>query len=235
MKPLAALMAVLVALLGWESLPASGDSTEITSAVTPLTRAAPPEAPPPVAAWTNVVLARPLFAQDRRPRPRAAGMPSRSGAPDALPRLAGTVRSNDTLMAIFVLADLPSARAATDGQSCHAGPIAANPALAAQPKAASPPDGTTPDAREKPVVVGRDGIVAGWTVVDIMDGAVTLERDGRTVTLRLSYANRPVARPCRSAGGPGAAARQAHQPFPAAMTMEAYMSGLPSTGAGCAP
>jgi hypothetical protein len=43
------------------------------------------------------------------------------------------------------------------------------------------------------MVVGRDGIVGGWTVVDIMDGAVSLERDGRAVTLRLSYANKPAA------------------------------------------
>ena len=139
-----------------------------------------------------MILARPLFAQDRRPRPGALGMPSRSGTPDALPRLAGTVRSNDTLMAIFVLAGDPSASAATinpvtaslaTASPNHGGPIQAD----------SSPDGTTSDARERPIVVGRDGLVADWTVVDIMDGAVTLERDGRTVTLRLSYANRPVA------------------------------------------
>jgi hypothetical protein len=102
--------------------------------------------------------------------------------PDALPRLAGTVRSSDTLMAIFVLADRPSANPAANT------PIPGGPA-----QGGSRRDETISDAGEKPVAVGRDGIVAGWTVVDIMDGVVTLERDGRSVTLRLSYSHRPIA------------------------------------------
>lgn len=190
-------MAVLVALLGWESLPDAGASTQIASAVTPVTGVAPPEASAPVAAWTNVILARPLFAQDRRPKPSALGLSSRPGAPDALPRLAGTVRSNDTLMAIFVLAGVPSARAATIDPAAAiptpVNPATVNPGHGGPTQGGSPPDGTTSDAHEKPVVVGRDGLVADWTVVDIKDSAVTLERDGRTVTLHLSYANRPVA------------------------------------------
>jgi hypothetical protein len=189
-------MAVLVALLGWESLPGPGATAQVASAVTPLPGATPPASPPPIAAWTNVVLARPLFAQDRRPKPSAPGMPSRSGAPNALPRLAGTVRSNDTLMAIFVLAGAHSAGVATinPAATSPAGGNSAeiNRSPGAPNQGGSPPDGTTPDAREKPIVVGRDGLVGDWTVVDIMDGAVTLERDGRTVTLRLSYADRPV-------------------------------------------
>jgi hypothetical protein len=175
LKPLAALIAVLVALLGWESLPASGDPSEMQPAVTPLASAAPSMAPRPVAEWTNMVLARPLFARDRRPN--APGVPIRSGAPDTLPRLAGTVRSNDSLKAIFALADHP--------------PV--NPIPDSLTQGGSHPNGTTPDASEKPIVVGRDGIVAAWTVIDIEDGVVTLERDGRSVTLRLSYANTPVA------------------------------------------
>jgi hypothetical protein len=192
LKPLAGLIAVLVALLGWESLPAPSDPTGIASVVMPPASATPPESPAPLAAWTNVVLARPLFARDRRPTPDAPSMPSRSAAPDALPRLAGTVRSNDTLMAIFVLAGLPSA-SPTAGSLGAAGPGAVNPTPGGPTQGGSSRNGTTPDAGENPVVVRRDGIVAGWTVMDIMDSAVTLERDGRSVTLRLSYANQPAA------------------------------------------
>lgn len=122
MKPLAALMAVLVALLGWESLPASGDPTDIASAVSPVIRAAPPEAPAPIAAWTNVILARPLFAQDRRPRLGAAAAPRQAAAPEELPRLAGTVRSNNILMAIFAPAGLHSAAAAANLVAAMASP-----------------------------------------------------------------------------------------------------------------
>ncbi len=186
MKPLGALMAVLVALLGWESLPASGDPTEITSAVTPVIGVAPPEAPAPVAAWTNVILGRPLFAQDRRPKLSAAATPSRSAAPEELPRLAGTIRSNNILMAIFAPAGLHSAGAAA------ASPVAVNARPGGPIQGGTPPERTPPDVHEKPIVVGRDGIVAGWTVVDIVDAAVTLGRAGRTVTLRLSYANQPA-------------------------------------------
>ena len=50
---------------------------------------------PPVAAWSNTALARPLFAPDRRPAPGSAG------AHDGLPRLTGTIRSDDDLLAIF--------------------------------------------------------------------------------------------------------------------------------------
>jgi hypothetical protein len=175
LKPLGAFIAVLVALLGWESLPASGDRSEMQPAVTPLASVVPSMAPGPVAAWTDVVLARPLFARDRRPN--AQGAPGRSGASDALPRLTGTVRSNDSLQAIFVLAAPPAVN------SSHDSPTLGGP----------PPKGTTAGAGEKPIVVGRDGIVAGWTVTDIRDGSVALERDGRTMTLPLSYANDPVA------------------------------------------
>ena len=134
-----------------------------------------------------MILARPLFAQDRRPRLSTAAAPRRAAAPEALPRLAGTIRSNDILMAIFAPAGLRSAGVT------EANPVAviANPGGPTQ--GGRLPERTPPDMHEKPIVVGRDGIVAGWTVVDIMDGAVTLERAGRTVTLRLSYANQPAS------------------------------------------
>lgn len=150
-------MAVLVGLLGWECLPGPDDPSVVLPAAAPLV--IPPEvAAAPVATWVDAVLARPLFATDRRPKVLASGVPAnRAGVPEVLPRLAGTVRSNDGLMAIFALA------------------------------------GTAPSASQKPVVVGRDGIVAAWTVVDIIDGGATLERDGRIVTLHLSYSNAPVA------------------------------------------
>jgi hypothetical protein len=173
-KPLAALAALLTGLLVWESLPTSSAPLVTQPVVTPAVVIAPAVTPAPVAAWTDTVLERPLFARDRRPRVHASGVADRIGARDVLPRLAGTLRSNDGLMAVFVLA-------------------AATPDSAAKGDAAQ--KGATPTVAEKPVVVGRDGIVASWTVVDIKDGAATLERDGRVVTLTLSYANTPVAAP----------------------------------------
>jgi hypothetical protein len=157
-KPLFALMAVLAGLLGWECLPAQGDdpSVVLPASVPPVI--APEVVAAPVANWVDAVLARPLFATDRRPKLLASSVAaSRAGVAEVLPRLAGTVRSDYGLMAIFALA------------------------------------GTAPNAGQTPVVVGRDGIVAAWTVVDIIDGGATLERDGRVVTLRLSYSNAPVA------------------------------------------
>jgi hypothetical protein len=192
LKPVAALMAALAALLGWESLPNTGDPIQIASVPVPAASTMPTESPRPLAAWTNVVLARPLFAQDRRPKAYASGLPNRSSASDALPRLAGTVRSNDTLMAIFVPADFSSANPNTTSLTAFS-PGGAGAIPGWSPPGGSHRDGATSDAAEKPVVVGRDGLVAGWTVVDIMDGAVSLERDGRSVTLRLSYANTPAA------------------------------------------
>jgi len=51
----------------------------------------------------------------------------------------------------------------------------------------------------KPVVVGRGAKVADWTVSDIADGAVRLQRGGNTAILLLSYANVPIApRPATS-------------------------------------
>jgi hypothetical protein len=156
-KPLFALMAVLAGLLGWECLPGPDDPSVVLPAAAPPV-IVPAMAAAPVATWVDTVLARPLFTTDRRPKLLASGVPAnRAGVPAVLPRLAGTVRSNNGLMAIFALT------------------------------------GTAPNAAQKPVVVGRDGIVATWTVVDIIDGAVTLERDGRTMTLHLSYSNAPVA------------------------------------------
>ena len=61
--------------------------------------AAPAAAPalPPRARWITVALERPLFAPDRRP-PREARV---VGAGEALPRLAGTIRADATVLAIF--------------------------------------------------------------------------------------------------------------------------------------
>jgi hypothetical protein len=145
------MMAVLVGVLGWEGLPVADVPVVVAPVVTPAAGGAPAAVVAPVAAWTDAVLGRPLFARDRRPVAHVAGGAA-GVAPEVLPRLAGTVRSGDGMVAIFV------------------------------------PGG----AAAKPVVVGRAGMVAAWTVVGIVDGAATLERDGRTVTLSLAYSNAPA-------------------------------------------
>ena len=122
------------------------------------TKPSPPSEPrnaalaeaPPVAAWTEAMLARPLFNPDRRPVPATM----RAGK-STLPRLAGTIRADRGALAIF------------------------------QP------------AGGKPIVVGRGGVVADWTVSDIADGEVVLLRGDSTTTLRTSYANLPVPSPQR--------------------------------------
>lgn len=48
-------------------------------------------------------------------------------------------------------------------------------------------------AEGKSVVLGRGATVAEWTVSEIADGLVTLQRDATITTLRISYANRPAA------------------------------------------
>jgi hypothetical protein len=45
----------------------------------------------------------------------------------------------------------------------------------------------------KPIVVGRGGAIAEWTISDIADGEVILQRGASTSTLHLSYANGPVS------------------------------------------
>jgi hypothetical protein len=161
MKGLLGLGAVLLCLLGWESLPDSDRPVVVPPPQAPAAALVAPDAPP-LGASVDVVEARPLFARDRRPVERAVG--SAKVSRDTLPRLAGTVRSNDSLLAIFAPEGQPPAK-----------------------------PGDAPGVMPKPIVVGRDGIVAGWTVVAITDGAVTLERSGRTSTLDLTYANDPVA------------------------------------------
>jgi hypothetical protein len=47
----------------------------------------------------------------------------------------------------------------------------------------------------KPIVLGRGGAIAEWTISDISDGEVALRRGGSTSTLRLSYGNVPVLPP----------------------------------------
>jgi hypothetical protein len=49
------------------------------------------------------------------------------------------------------------------------------------------------DGSAKSVVVGEGADLAGWTITAITGDGVTLMRDGRIATLRLSYANLPVA------------------------------------------
>ena len=166
MKSLAALAVMLLALLGWESLPASDDPVTMPSGVTFAASAALPD-PLPVAAWVDVAQARPLFARDRRPTPHPPGAPNPAGAGDGLPRLAGTVRSDHGLVAILVPVSLATVAGA--------------------------PDAAASGIAGSPVAAGPGGIVAGWTVVDITDALVTLERDGRSATLLLSYANMPAA------------------------------------------
>jgi hypothetical protein len=53
----------------------------------------------------------------------------------------------------------------------------------------------------KPIVLGRGGAIADWTIADIADGEVALQRGGSTSTLRLSYANGPVS-PAQPAAAP---------------------------------
>ena len=48
------------------------------------------------------------------------------------------------------------------------------------------------DGRVKSVVVGEGATLSGWTITDITSEGVTLVRDGRIATLRLSYADLPV-------------------------------------------
>jgi hypothetical protein len=167
-KPLFALTAVLVGVLGWESLPEADYPVGVAPLVAPVAGVVPAVVVAPVAAWTDAVLARPLFARDRRPVAHEAGVRSSGGVQDVLPRLAGTVRSSDGLVAIFVPGGSAPVDAAPGGSGVKAVP------------------------GEKPVVVGRAGMVAAWTVVDITDGSATLERDGRTVTVNLSFSNAPA-------------------------------------------
>jgi hypothetical protein len=150
MTPLAAPIAVLVGLLAWECLPAPEDPVAAPQTVAAIVAGAP-VVTPPVPAWTEIALARPLFAPDRRRPPNAPG------ARESLPRLTGTIRSDGTWRAIFA----------------GAGAAAESPA--------------------RSVVVRNGDAIAGWTVAEIADGAATLERGGRRVTLRLSFGNAPVA------------------------------------------
>jgi hypothetical protein len=140
----------LAGVLAIELLPAVAQTAPEPAVGVPVQPdAAAPADAPPLAAWADISLGRPLFAPDRRAS--QAGPAVR----EHMPRLAGTIRSGDSPLAIF-----------------------------------------EPEGNGKSLVLGRDGTVAGWTVADITDGAVTLVRAGRTDTLQLSYANRPVvARP----------------------------------------
>jgi hypothetical protein len=84
----------LAALLAWECWPASIDQAPSPAAIALPAIPAPADTPP-IAAWSDTVLARPLFALNRRPAPGAVG------AYESPPRLAGTVRTDDALLAIF--------------------------------------------------------------------------------------------------------------------------------------
>jgi hypothetical protein len=138
---------VLAGILAIELLPAVAQiAPDLAAGVPARADAAVQADAPPLAAWADISLGRPLFTPARR-APEAG-----PEARDHMPRLAGTIRSDDSLLAIF-----------------------------------------EPDGNGKSMVLGRDGTVAGWTVADIADGAVTLVRAGRTDTLQLSYANRPAA------------------------------------------
>lgn len=87
---------LLAVILVLEILPANGyvpgaSPAALDSAERPATR---PDAPP-LDAWTDIVLSRPLFSPDRRPPASEAG--PRLG----LPRLAGTIGTGDAMLAIF--------------------------------------------------------------------------------------------------------------------------------------
>ena len=94
MSPFAPPIAALAALLIWECLPVAADPSTAPATIAAAARVVPQDTPP-VTAWSEIVLARPLFALDRRPAPGAAG------AQDGLPRLAGTIRSDADVLAIF--------------------------------------------------------------------------------------------------------------------------------------
>ncbi len=140
---------LLAGLLAAELLPAAAETgTPDPAAAEPAAADMPaPAAAPPLGAWADTALGRPIFTQDRRPQASAA-------AQHGLPRLTGTIRTDDSLLAIFA-----------------------------------------PEGNARPLVVGRDATVAGWTVAEITDGEVTLLRDGRSDRLRLSYANLPPPAP----------------------------------------
>lgn len=135
---------VLTAILAAELLPA-GAAPEGDAAPPPMLPTAAIVQAPPVGAWADTALERPLFAPDRRPPQSSPAVQA------ALPRLAGTIRDGRTVRAIF-----------------------------------------QPEGAGRPAVVARDGAVAGWIVVDIVDGMVTLARGSSTATLKLGWANLPV-------------------------------------------
>jgi hypothetical protein len=151
-KGFAVPIAALLGLLAWECLPATADTATVPAPVAAAVTATAATVPP-VAAWADAALARPLFNRDRRPTPGAPG------AHDGLPRLAGTIRSDESILAIF----------------------------------ATP--GAGPDTPSKSVVVHATDTVAGWTVADIADGAVTLERGSRSALVRVSFTDAPAPTP----------------------------------------
>ena len=145
MSYLIAIVCLLLAgIVTAELWPASA-TAKIQAADVPPPLATAAQEAPPVAAWADIALGRPLFAPDRR-APQAG-----PATQVPLPRLAGTIRTDGSLLAIFQA-----------------------------------------DGAARPLVLGRDAAVAGWTVADIADGAVTLVRGGSSVLLRLGFANQPV-------------------------------------------
>lgn len=108
MGVLAAAAVFLLTLVAWEGMLPPLDSAEPRAimAPAPSRRAASPApaaSPSPVAAWVATILARPLFAPDRRP-PSLTGMAANRVA---LPRLAGTIRTKSGLRAIFAPSGAP--------------------------------------------------------------------------------------------------------------------------------
>jgi hypothetical protein len=97
------LLLILAANLGLaatvyaELQPASPDGATPDSAVPAVAAPAATPVVPPRARWAAVALERPLFAPDRRPAREARV----AGAGEALPRLAGTIRADATMLAIF--------------------------------------------------------------------------------------------------------------------------------------
>ena len=89
---LAAMTLALLGVLGGEFMPAAPEAAPPPAVAAARHQAEAEE--PPVAAWANIALSRPLFAPDRHPV-AAAG-----GAVASVPRLAGIIRT-DTPLAIF--------------------------------------------------------------------------------------------------------------------------------------
>lgn len=89
---------VLAGLLGLEVVPATARSDVASPALAITQPEITSRAALPIGTWADTALDRPLFAPDRRP---TMTIPAAQGMPVPLPRLAGTIASSGTLLAIL--------------------------------------------------------------------------------------------------------------------------------------